>query len=90
MKPGFLNVVFLTMLATLSASTFASGFGPAPHYDPIIGAPASQRGLSVQTLAAERETAYSDRTSYGSSTNATAQAGTSKSVGAHLSSQIGQ
>jgi len=38
----------------LSAPAFASGYGPAPFYVPSIGAPASQRGQSEQTVSAER------------------------------------
>jgi hypothetical protein len=43
----------LTALAVLSTPAFASGLGPAPHYSPDVGAPASQRGQSAQTLTAE-------------------------------------
>jgi hypothetical protein len=40
--------------ATIAAPVFASsGYGPAPHYNPIAGAPASQRGQSAQTVHAE-------------------------------------
>ncbi|ANB76484.1 hypothetical protein AYM40_30205 [Paraburkholderia phytofirmans OLGA172] len=41
----------------LSVPAFASGYGPAPFYRPSVGAPASQRGQSAQTVAAERQTA---------------------------------
>jgi hypothetical protein len=32
----------------------ASGYGPAPFYRPDAGAPSSERGISTQTIAAER------------------------------------
>jgi hypothetical protein len=51
-----LVTVFASLLvaisAFLSAPAFASGYGPAPFYDTSAGAPASQRGQSVQTLDA--------------------------------------
>lgn len=42
--------------AVVSAPAFASGYGPAPYYSAAQGAPASQRGQSAQTLAAEHYT----------------------------------
>src|SRR5262245_34325065 len=43
-------------LCALSAPVFASGYGPSPYYQPGVGAPVSQRGISAQTLAAEQKT----------------------------------
>lgn len=43
--------------ALLSTNVFASGYGPQPSYEPILGAPASQRGPSIQTLAAKSNVA---------------------------------
>ena len=41
--------------AALAAPAFASsGYGPAPHYDALAGAPSSQRGPSAQTVRAEQ------------------------------------
>lgn len=40
--------------AAVAAPAFASGYGPAPDYNPLAGAPASQRGQSVQTFRAEQ------------------------------------
>ncbi|GAB2898864.1 hypothetical protein GCM10027093_38630 [Paraburkholderia jirisanensis] len=37
----------------LTRSALASGYGPAPFYQPADGAPASQRGMSTQALAAD-------------------------------------
>jgi hypothetical protein len=42
------------VLVSLSLPAFASGYGPAPFYRPSVGAPASQRGQSAQTVSAER------------------------------------
>lgn len=45
---------FFFVSALLAASyALASGYGPAPHYSPDAGAPASQQGMSVQTIAAD-------------------------------------
>ena len=47
-----------TLLVAVSTSfavpAFASGYGPAPFYHPLDGAPDSQRGQSAQTLQAGR------------------------------------
>ncbi|MBW8837106.1 MAG: hypothetical protein JF605_19195 [Burkholderia sp.] len=43
----------LSASAAIAAPVFASsGYGPAPHYDPLIGAPSSQRGQSAETVRA--------------------------------------
>ncbi|BAN28196.1 hypothetical protein [Caballeronia insecticola] len=52
--------VVLVGLAAISSQAFASGYGPAPHYSPVDGAPASQRGQSAQTLAAESKASAQD------------------------------
>ncbi|CAH2774657.1 MAG: hypothetical protein CBHOC_0330 [uncultured Caballeronia sp.] len=43
----------LALSSVFAGSAFASGYGPAPHYRPDVGAPASQHGVSAQTFAAE-------------------------------------
>jgi hypothetical protein len=46
------GVIFVA--ASLAASyALASGYGPAPHYTPSTGAPASQQGMNTQTIAAD-------------------------------------
>ena len=40
--------------AAIVSPAFASGYGPAPHYDALAGAPASQRGQSALTVRAEQ------------------------------------
>ncbi|SAK46506.1 hypothetical protein AWB79_01127 [Caballeronia hypogeia] len=50
----FVTAAVIAVSAAAAGSAFASsGYGPAPHYDPLAGAPASQRGVSAQTLASE-------------------------------------
>lgn len=50
--------------ALIAVPAFASsGYGPATHYNPLVGAPASQRGQSAQTIAAEEQA--QSNTSYG-------------------------
>ena len=57
MKSKILAGLLIAASATLAAPAFASGYGPAPFYRPNVGAPASQRGDSAQTVAAERAAA---------------------------------
>jgi hypothetical protein len=64
--------------AAIAAPVFASsGYGPAPHYSPIDGAPASQRGQCAQTIRAEMASANAnaDSTSYGGVQDTTSQWG---------------
>src|SRR5215475_16059764 len=42
MKTKLIAAVLIAASATLAAPAFASGYGPAPHYSPSVGAPASQ------------------------------------------------
>ncbi|MEX3629279.1 MAG: hypothetical protein VB138_07090 [Burkholderia sp.] len=61
-------------------TAFASGYGPAPHYAPLAGAPASQRGQSAQTVHAEAAQWMMDqadvaKTSYGADGHAAAESG---------------
>jgi hypothetical protein len=61
------RIIVLTAVAATFAysSAFAGGMGPAPHYNPSEGAPASQRGQSAQTLAAELNAQDVQYSSYG-------------------------
>jgi hypothetical protein len=43
-----------------STSVFASGYGPAPHYNPLQGAPVSQQGPSAIVADAGRNAAAND------------------------------
>ncbi|CAB3793917.1 hypothetical protein LMG28614_03792 [Paraburkholderia ultramafica] len=62
-----LAALLVAASAMLAAPAFASGYGPAPFYRPDVGAPASQRGQSAQTVAAERANAdaNADANTYG-------------------------
>lgn len=54
MKSKILAALLIAVTTSIAAPAFASGYGPAPSYRPTVGAPASQRGQSVQTVAADR------------------------------------
>ena len=55
---------------------FGSGYGPANHYDPIAGAPASQRGLSNLTIATDQAATDYGRRAFGGISDTTSQSGT--------------
>lgn len=57
MKTKLIVALLVALSASAAAPAFASGYGPAPFYKPSVGAPASQRGQSEQTVAAERSDA---------------------------------
>ncbi|RKE38713.1 hypothetical protein B0G76_5059 [Paraburkholderia sp. BL23I1N1] len=66
MKSKLLAALLIAATTAIAAPAFASGYGPAPSYRPSVGAPASQRGESAQTVAAERNNAVgSVNDSYG-------------------------
>lgn len=74
------HLIAAALVAAIAAPVFASsGYGPAPHYSPISGAPASQRGQSALTVRAEQAElmASADVTarSYGGMPTTTSQAG---------------
>jgi hypothetical protein len=77
MKKHLIATLILAASAAVAGPAFASGYGPAPHYDPIAGAPASQRGPSAQTIRAERTVAeaHIDTQSYGGVPDTTSQRG---------------
>ena len=75
MKTRLIAALLLALSASAAAPAFASGYGPAPSYRPEIGAPASQRGQSVQTLAAEGTESGNAATAYGGMTSVTSDAG---------------
>jgi hypothetical protein len=49
-----LTSLLIAAAAIVATPAFASGYGPAPYYAADDGAPASQRGMSAQTVAAEQ------------------------------------
>jgi hypothetical protein len=65
MKTQLIAALLVALSASATAPAFASGYGPAPSYRPSVGAPASQRGLSAQTLAAGRDVAAGSQEAYG-------------------------
>jgi hypothetical protein len=75
MKTKLIAAVLIAASAAVAAPAFASGYGPAPFYRPGVGAPASQRGQSEQTLAAEQQQANDNAVAYGGVGSGNAQAG---------------
>ncbi|SAL13160.1 hypothetical protein AWB71_00384 [Caballeronia peredens] len=66
----------IAVSAAAAGSAFASsGYGPAPHYDPLAGAPASQRGVSAQTIANESGVAEAQAQAYGGMGDSFSQSG---------------
>jgi len=58
MKTKFVAALLVALSASAAAPAFASGYGPAPFYRPSVGAPASQRGQSAQTVAASADVPF--------------------------------
>ncbi|MBV8628688.1 MAG: hypothetical protein JO371_12610 [Paraburkholderia sp.] len=75
MKSKLIAAVLIAASASIAAPAFASGYGPAPFYNPNVGAPASQQGQNAQTVAAERAQAASNETAYGGVNATSSQAG---------------
>jgi hypothetical protein len=75
MKTKLIVALLVALSAATAAPAFASGYGPAPSYRPSVGAPASQRGQSVQTLAAERVDANGSQDAYGDVVSGHSQSG---------------
>ncbi|REG45502.1 hypothetical protein B0G80_9100 [Paraburkholderia sp. BL6669N2] len=76
MNKQFITAFLIAASAAAPGSVFASGYGPAPHYDPIAGAPASQRGPSSQTIVIDQARADHPRRAFGGRTSTTSQSGT--------------
>jgi len=71
-----LIAIIIAASAALAAPAFASsGYGPAPHYNPIVGAPASQRGESAATIHAENANADANASAVGGVAETTFQSG---------------
>ena len=80
MNKHFIGAAIIAISAAIAAPAFASsGYGPAPHYNPIVGAPSSQRGQSAQTVHAEFASAESNvdiaRQSFGGVSETRSQSG---------------
>ena len=81
MKTPQLVAALLAAVTVMSAApAFASGYGPAPFYRPSVGAPASQRGQSAQTVSAERENSADVQQAYGGVIAGSAQSGSHTTV----------
>jgi len=65
--------------AIVSPAFASSGYGPAPRYNPLVGAPSSQRGQSALTIRAEQAdliaNADTAAQSYGGMRDMTSQSG---------------
>lgn len=71
--------------AVATGSAFAgSGYGPAPHYDPIAGAPASQRGPNSQTIVIDQGGADHGTRAFGGMSDTTSQSGSRLAAGDSL------
>lgn len=77
MKSKLVAALLIAATTSIAAPAFASGYGPAPSYRPSVGAPASQRGQSAQTVAAEQNgsTAGSVNDSYGGVVGSSSESG---------------
>jgi hypothetical protein len=75
MKTTFIVALFAALSASAAVPAFASGYGPAPAYRPAVGAPASQRGQSLQTLAAENAENDGTQAAYGGSVAGRSESG---------------
>jgi len=80
MKTKLIVALLVAVSASVTASAFASGYGPAPFYKPSVGAPASQSGQSVRTVAVERDEAANPEKAYGGAVSALSQAGSHVAV----------
>lgn len=77
MKKHFIAALLIAASTAATGSAFASsGYGPAPHYDPIAGAPASQRGPNSQTIVIDQASADHSTHAFGGISDTTSQSGT--------------
>lgn len=76
MNRNIIASLLVVATAAVAAPAFASsGFGPAPSYNPIAGAPASQRGQSAQTVAVEDASHGLNGDAYGGVESGVSQSG---------------
>jgi hypothetical protein len=80
MKTRLVVALLVAFSASAAAPAFASGYGPAPFYRPSVGAPASQHGQSVQTLATGRDDVTASHDAYGGVVAGLSQAGSHVAV----------
>ena len=75
MKTKLIAALLAAISALAAAPSFASGYGPAPFYQPRVGAPASQRGQSAQTIMAEQSDFSDAQQGYGGVADKNSQSG---------------
>lgn len=80
MKTKLIVALLVAVSVSVAAPAFASGYGPAPFYKPSVGAPASQSGQSLRTVAAERDDAAGPEKAYGGAVSGLSQAGSHVAV----------
>jgi len=77
MNKQFIAAFLIAASAAATGSAFASsGYGPAPHYDPIAGAPASQRGPNSQTIVIDQAGPEHGTRAFGGMSDTASQSGT--------------
>ena len=80
MKTKLIVALLVAVSASAAAPAFASGYGPAPFYRPAVGAPASQSGQSMRTVAAERAGATGSEKAYGGVVSGQSESGSRAAV----------
>ncbi|KAA0998069.1 hypothetical protein FVF58_46060 [Paraburkholderia panacisoli] len=80
MRTKLIVALLAPVLASATAPAFAGGYGPAPFYKPSVGAPASQSGQSMRTVAAERDNVTGSEEAYGGAVSGLSQAGSHVAV----------
>jgi hypothetical protein len=80
MRTKLIVALLAAVLASATAPAFAGGYGPAPFYKPSVGAPASQSGQSMRTVAAERDNVTGSEEAYGGAVSGLSQAGSHVAV----------
>ncbi|MEM5298350.1 hypothetical protein VSR82_28985 [Burkholderia sp. JPY481] len=80
MKTKLIVALLVAVSASVTAPAFASGYGPAPFYKPSVGAPASQSGPSLRTVASEREDQAAPERAYGGAVSGQSESGSHVAV----------
>ncbi|ADG17782.1 hypothetical protein [Paraburkholderia atlantica] len=75
MKTKLIVALLVAVSASVTVPAFASGYGPAPFYKPSVGAPASQSGQSLRTVAAERADEATREKAYGGAVSGLSESG---------------
>ncbi|MGA3250620.1 MAG: hypothetical protein ABSD12_21135 [Paraburkholderia sp.] len=80
MNTKLVVALLVAFSASVAGPAFASGYGPAPFYRPAFGAPTSQRGQNVQSLASERDDGAGSQEAYGGVVTGLSEAGSHAAV----------